>query len=103
MKGQPNTMNDANTPAFISPGTFEIDGESRPGLITAFLLEDGQLEIAIQPLCQLPFEIRDLRIVLDDQDLRSVNALLRDQAGEASNETLDELTETTHATTPAAP
>lgn len=100
-------MNDANTPAFISPGTFEIDGESRPGLITAFLLEDGQLEIAIQPLCQLPFEIRDLRIVLDDQDLRSVNALLRAQAGdkadEASNEILDELTETPHAATPAAP
>jgi hypothetical protein len=96
------TKTNANTPAFISPGAFEIDGESRPGLITALLLEDGQLEIAIQPLCQLPFEIRDLRIVLDDQDLRSVNALLRDQAGEASADALDELTETTHAATTAA-
>lgn len=98
-------MNDTNTPAFISPGTFEIDGESRPGLITAFLWGDGQLEIAIQPLCQLPYPI-EIKVVLDERDLRSVNALLRAQAGdkadEAGNETLDELTEATHAATPAA-
>lgn len=95
-------MNDTNTPAFVSPATFVIDGEAHPGVITAALWFDGQLEITIQPLCRLPFEISDLKIVLDDQDLRSVNALLRDQAGEASADALDELTETTHAATPAA-
>lgn len=95
-------MNGTNTPAFISPGVFGIDGEAHPGVITAALWFDGQLEITIQPLCRLPFEISDLKIVLDDQDLRSVNALLRAQAGEASADALDELTETTHAATTAA-
>lgn len=90
-----------NTRAFISPGAFEIDGKSHPGVITAFLWEGGQLEIAIQPLCQLPAGITGLKVVIDEADLRSVNALLRAQADDQEDgaEALDELTETAHAAT----
>ena len=70
-------MND-NTPAFISPGAFEIDGTSSDGVITANHNGDGRLEIIILPLRQ-PHPI-DIRVVLDEQDLESVNALLRQQA-----------------------
>ena len=73
-----NPMTD-NTLAFISRGAFEIDGEVRDGVVTANLDEEGRLEIVIQPLCQLPYPI-DIRVVLDEQDLASVNALLRAQA-----------------------
>ena len=90
--------NDNNIHAFISPSTFVIDGRAHPAVITAALSEDGQLEITLQPFCQLPAEITDLKVVIDDEDLLSVNALLRAYAGD---EALDELTETTHAATPA--
>ena len=72
-------MTPENTPAFISRGAFEIDGEVRDGVVTANLDEAGRLEIVVQPLCQLPYPI-DIRVVIDDYDLASVNALLRSQA-----------------------
>jgi len=77
-----------NTLAFISRGAFEIDGEARDGVVTASRDDDHRLEIVIQPLCQLPYPI-DIRVVLDEHDLASVNALLRQQAAddeEAANE-----------------
>lgn len=74
-------MTPENTHAFISPGAFEIDGEARDGLITATRWEEGRLEIVIQPLFQLPHPI-EIRVLLDDADLASVNALLRQQANE---------------------
>ena len=73
-------MTTDNTLAFISPGAFEIDGEMKDGLITATRWEDeGRLEIVIQPLFQWPCPI-EIRVLLDDADLTSVNALLRAQA-----------------------
>lgn len=78
--------NETNTAAAISPATFEIDGKAHPGVITATRWENGQLEIILQPLCQLPAGMTDLRVILDDEDLRSVNALLRVQANEEDGE-----------------
>lgn len=95
MKGQQTVSNENNTHAFVSPATFVIDGRAHPGVITAALWKDDQLEITLQPLCQLPAGITDFKVVIDDEDLRSVNALLRVQA---EAEALDELLETTHVT-----
>lgn len=96
-------MTDSNTPAFISPDTFVVDGDAFPGVFTAFREEDGQLQITIRPIGSLTFGIGALQVVIDDHDLRSVKALLRaaeDEADEAeagADEAL-ELPETADAT-----
>ena len=64
------------TLAIVSEGTFCIDGEGRPGVITVQRFEDDHIEIYVQPLG--PVKV-DIEVILDTNDLRHIKHFLKAQ------------------------
>jgi len=68
-----------NINAFISKGAFEIDGLPVDGAVIADCDDEGRVMIVFRPLGGIA-GVSDLAVLIDNQDLASVNALLRQQA-----------------------